>query len=99
MTEAFSTNPQSNQKIFSALCRLITEGMDVLDASGLSPQEWQVLANLAILEGVAPLAYSSLLGRQGLDLPKTALHTLRQDYYQTAAQTELYLRELEKILD
>ena len=98
MNQVFQTQ---RSKIYHALCLTLSERIDQVDWVSFSLEEWTNFANLAQLEGVAPLIHWTLKHEDisGIDIPLTVKAQLMAAFYNTTAQNQVMFQELERILD
>lgn len=87
----------------SPVARLLKDCLSLeenLPASGsVDPQDWQALASLARLQGLAPMLYWRLRAdRIRWPIPENILQELHQDYNQTFSQNLKIFQALEQVL-
>ncbi len=104
-------HPGNAERVYPALCRLLSGRGDEVDWASFSPADWARFARRAEAEGVAPLAYHFLSSTFNLqpstfnsrpstfNIPNEVWSQLKASYYRTAAHNALLLRELERILE
>ena len=88
------------QPAYQLLCDLLANRSQEEDWAALSPAGWELLAKVAVTEGVAPLAYwhYGQCGWPG-SMPESVHDTLRYAYAATYIQNKSLYQELDRILD
>jgi hypothetical protein len=77
---------------------VLSERADQVAWDGFAPADWDLFAQMADREGVAPLMYWKLKDSPVV-VPPSTFNFLRSTYYQTLAQNTLIYQELERILN
>lgn len=91
------------QRIYQALCILLSHRADQVDWASFSEADWQLLPVIAHSEGVAPAIYSILASEVPssrlweVPIPPKALSILEQEYYHNAAFNAMLFHELDGI--
>ena len=77
---------------------MLSERADQIAWDNFTPADWDLFAQMAEREGVAPLMYWKLKD-SAVDVPPSTFNLLRSTYYQTLAHNTLMYQELERILE
>ncbi len=90
--------------IYDALCKALSDRAGQVDWAAFSAADWDRFAKRAVAEGVGPLIHWTLKGSKEpaftpAAVPPSALQTLAEAYYQSAAHNALLFKELERILE
>ena len=84
------------EKIYSALSMTLSRQIDQIDWDSFSEADWSRFANIAAVEGVAPLIHWIFDQKDisGINIPTAIRANLLADYYNTTAHNQVMLREL-----
>jgi hypothetical protein len=88
---------QTRKKIYQSLCYVLSDRANQVAWDDYSPADWDLFAQMADREGVAPLMYWKLKDSP-VAVPPSTFNFLRSTYYQTLAQNTLMYQELGRIL-
>jgi hypothetical protein len=88
---------ENRKKIYQSLCYVLSDRASQVAWDEYTPADWDLFAQMADHEGVAPLMYWKLKDSP-VQVPPSTFNLLRSTYYQTLAQNTLMYQELERIL-
>jgi hypothetical protein len=89
---------ETRKKIYRSLCYVLSDRASQVAWDEYTPADWDLFAQMADREGVAPLMYWKLKDSP-IEVAPSTFNFLRSSYYQTLAQNTLVYQELERILE
>lgn len=91
--------PGDSPKVYRSLCYLLSQRGEQIAWHSFTPQDWQLLAKMAVNEGVAPLVYWQYRhSRFPAAMPAAVRETVTNAYYKTLAHNTILYEELQRIL-
>jgi hypothetical protein len=88
---------ETRKKIYRSLCYVLSDRASQVAWDEYTPADWDLFAQMADREGVAPLMYWKLKDSP-IEVAPSTFNFLRSTYYQTLAQNTLMYQELDRIL-
>lgn len=90
---------ERREQVYRIICQILAGQSEQVNWSVFSPSAWNLLANVAQEEGVAPLlCYTLDAAGWPEGMPPPFRHDLRAAYYHTAAHNLLIYEELSRVL-